>query len=157
MAVGIYIALAILGLPVFAPGFSAWTSVNGVPYVRYGLGYVVGLVAAAFAVGWLSERRSWDRQRGTAARLALVGLGLMYVPGVVWLEIAALLMRESRAPSGVLPSIVTIVGTLVVLTFGLPRAWTEALSKQLAVNAASSPAVAAHATTGDTPHTRAPQ
>jgi biotin transporter BioY len=131
LAVAIYVGLAILGLPVFGRGVSAWTSVNSsAPYVRYGLGYLAGLIAAAFAVGWLSERRAWDRQRASAARLALAGIALMYLPGIVWLETAALLMRESRAPSGVLPSITMLVITAALLTYGLPYAWTAALSTQ---------------------------
>ena len=47
----------------------------------------------------------------------------MYVPGVIWLEVAALLMRETRGPAGVLPSIPMLVITVAVLAFGLPRAW----------------------------------
>lgn len=158
VAVAIYVALAILGLPVFAPGLSAWTSLaGGEPYIRYGLGYVLGLVAAAFAVGWLSERRSWDRHRGSAARLALVGIGVMYVPGRLWLEISALLMRQSHAPAGVLPAIVMLVGIVLTMAFGLPRVWTVALSKQRELDAASAPVVATHASTSDTTHTRTPQ
>ena len=130
VAAAIYVVLAILGLPVFAPGFSAWTSLaGGEPYIRYGLGYVLGLVAAAFAVGWLTERRSWDRHRGGAARLALIGIGLMYVPGRLWLETSALLMRQSHGPAGVLPSIVMLVAVVLIMAFGLPRAWTVVLSK----------------------------
>ena len=158
VAVAIYVALAILGVPVFAPGFSAWTGLaGGEPYIRYGLGYVLGLVAAAFAVGWLTERRSWDRRRGTAARLALVGIGLIYVPGRLWAEISALLMRQSQAPPGVLPSIVMLVAIVLIMAFGLPRAWTVALSKQRELDAASSPEVAAQAATSETTHTRTPQ
>ena len=54
----------------------------------------------------------------------------MYLPGIVWLETAALLMREPRAPTGVLPSITMLVITAALLTYGLPRAWTAALSTQ---------------------------
>jgi biotin transporter BioY len=134
LAVTIYIALAILGLPVFGPGISAWTSVGygSTPYVRYGLGYLAGLTAAAFAVGWLSERRSWDRRHASAARLALVGIAFMYVLGLVWLEGAALLMRETHAPAGVLPSIPMLVITLAVVAFALPRAWAAAASMKRA-------------------------
>ena len=49
----------------------------------------------------------------------------MYLPGVIWLEVAALLMRETRGPAGVLPSIPMLVITVAVLAFGLPRAWAE--------------------------------
>lgn len=124
VAAAVYVALGILGLPVLAPATSAWTIVeHRAPYVRYGLGYLVGLMAAAVAVGWLAERRSWDRRRATAARLALAGIALMYVPGVIWLEVAALLMRESSGPAGVLPTVPMLVITLLVLTFALPWAW----------------------------------
>ena len=134
LAAAIYVGLGVLGLPVFGPGVNAWTTVNyRAPYVRYALGYLVGLTAAAFAVGWLTERRSWDRHRASAARLAAVGIALIYVPGVIWLEVAALLMRETRGPAGVLPSIPMLVITVAVLAFGLPRAWAWVAAMQRAV------------------------
>ena len=97
---------------------------------QYALGYLVGLTAAAFAVGWLTERRSWDRHRASAARLALVGIVLMYLPGVIWLEVAALFMRETRGPAGMLPSIPMLVITVAVLAFGLPRAWAGVAARE---------------------------
>jgi biotin transporter BioY len=157
LAAAIYVGLGILGLPVFARGVSAWTSVNhSAPYVRYGLGYLAGLIAAAFAVGWLSERRAWDRHRANAARLALAGIALFYLPGVLWIETAALLMREPRAPAGVLPSISMLVITAAVLTYGLPRAWVAALSLHRRSESPSA-AVPAQTAPTETTHTRPPQ
>ena len=133
LAATIYVALGIVGLPVLGPGVSAWTNVDyRTPYVRYALGYLAGLTAAAFVVGWLTERRSWDRHYASAARLGVVGIVLLYLPGVVWLEAAALLMREARGPAGVLPSIPMLVITVAVLAFGLPRAWAEVAARQRA-------------------------
>ena len=158
LAVAIYVALGIIGLPVFGPGVNAWTSVSsGAPYVRYGLGYVAGLTAAAFAVGWLSERRRWDRHRASAARLALAGIALMYIPGFAWLEVTALLMRETGGPAGVLPSIPMLVITVAVLAFGLPRLWVAAAAAQRAASESTSAAVTAQATPAETTHTRSPQ
>jgi biotin transporter BioY len=157
LATTIYVALGVLGLPVFAPGVSAWTAVNfGAPYIRYGLGYLMGLIAAAFAVGWLSERRLWDRHRSRAAGLALVGSAVMYVPGFIWLEVAALLQREARGPAGVLPSIPMLVITVVVMAFGLPRAWVAAASLQRAPSESASGAIPARATPTET-HTPSSQ
>jgi biotin transporter BioY len=154
LATIVYIALGILGLPVFGPGIGAWTTVEfRAPYVRYGLGYLAGLVAAAYAAGWLSERRSWDRHPASAARLALAGVVLMYVPGFIWLEVAALLMREREAPSGVLPSIAMLAITIAVLAFALPRAWAAATAMQHAASQSSSAPATAQATPTDTPHT----
>ena len=158
LAVAIYVGLGIIGLPVFGPGVSAWTSVSsGVPYVRYGLGYLAGLTGAAFAVGWLSERRRWDRHRASAARLALAGLALMYIPGFAWLEVTALLMRETGGPAGVLPSIPMLVITVAVLALGLPRLWVAAAAAQRAASEPTSAAVTAQATTAETTNTRSPQ
>ena len=157
LAAAIYVALGILGLPVFAPGVSAWTNVDyRTPYVRYALGYLAGLTAAAFAVGWLTERRSWDRHRGTAARLALVGIVLMYLPGVIWLEVAALLMRETRGPAGVLPSIPMLVITVAVLAFGLPRAWAGVAARQREAWESTSGVVPTQSTPMETTHTNPP-
>jgi biotin transporter BioY len=159
LAVTIHIALAILGLPVFGPGISAWTSVGytGTPYIRYGLGYLVGLTAAAFAVGRLSERRSWDRHRASAARLALIGIALMYVLGFAWLEFAALLKRETHAPSGVLPSILMLVITVAVVAFALPRAWVAAASMKRAQSESTPEAVPVQTEPDETTQPRPPQ
>jgi biotin transporter BioY len=116
----------------------------------------VGLTAAAFAVGWLTERRSWDRHRASAARLALVGIVLMYLPGVMWLEAAALLMRETRGPAGVLPSIPMLVITMAVLAFGLPRAWAGVAARQRAAWASRSGVVPTQSTPTETTHTDPP-
>jgi biotin transporter BioY len=116
-----------------------------------------GLTAAAFAVGWLSERRRWDRHRASATRLALIGIALMYIPGFVWLEVAALLMRETGGPAGVLPSIPMLVITVAVLAFGLPRLWVAAAAAQRAASKSTSAAVTAQATPAETTHTRSPQ
>jgi hypothetical protein len=74
----------------------------------------------------------------------------MYVPGVVWLEVAALLMREASAPSGVLPSIPMLVVTLLVLTFALPWAWTAVSATERAASESTSGVVEAQNTTGPT-------
>jgi biotin transporter BioY len=158
LATSIYVALAILGAPVLGPGISAWTDVaSGVPYVRYGLGYLAGLTAAAFAVGWLSERRSWDRHRVSAAQLALTGMALMYVSGFLWLEVTALVRREARAPEGVLPSIVMVVLTVVIVALALPRAWDAVAPMQRAAWKSKSPGLANQSTPTETTRTDLPQ
>jgi biotin transporter BioY len=158
LVTSIYVALALLGMPVLGPGISAWTNVAvDAPYVRYGLGYLVGLTAAGFAAGWLSERRSWDRHRMSAAQLALSGIALMYVPGVLWLEVTALLRREGHAPEGVLPSVVMVVVTVVVVAFGLPRAWEAVAAMQRAASKPTSAVVPNQSTPSKTSRTDSTQ
>jgi biotin transporter BioY len=153
LAASIYITLGILGLPVFGRGFSAWTAVeHRAPYIRYALGYLAGSIAASYAVGWLAERRSWDRHPASAARLALVGIGLMYVPGVIWLELASLLMRESRGPSGVLPSIPMLAISVGVVAFALPRLWARVAVFQREVAASGTQSASDAAAPAETTH-----
>ena len=77
-----YLALGAAGEPVFA----------GTPEKGVGLaymlgatgGYLVGFVGAAGVVGWLAER-GWDRSILTTALAMVIGLVVLYVPGVLWL------------------------------------------------------------------------
>jgi biotin transporter BioY len=125
-----YVGLGIVGLPVFGGGVGAWTDVDyRGPFAQHAMGYLLGLVAAAFAVGWLAERRSWDRRIPTAALLGLVGVGILYIPGRIWAEVVALFMRESSRAS-VLPSIPMLVITVGVMALALPGAWSWVADQQ---------------------------
>lgn len=74
-----YLALGILGLPVFAaapPGPAALVSPTA--------GYLAGFVAAAWVTGALSER-GWDRRPWTAALAMAIGSGVLFACGLLWL------------------------------------------------------------------------
>lgn len=74
-----YLALGTLGLPIFAavqPGLAAWTGASA--------GYLIGFVAAAWAIGRVCERRGWRRQRTVLAAMA-IGLLIIYAAGAAWL------------------------------------------------------------------------
>jgi biotin transport system substrate-specific component len=131
LASGVYVALGMIGLPVFGGRHSAWSEVEYQgPFAQHALGYLAGLVAAAYAVGWLAERRWWDRKIPTAALLALIGVLIIYVPGRLWAEIVALFLRSSRAETSVLPSIPMLVITVAVFAVALPQAWAWVRERQ---------------------------
>ncbi len=67
------------GLPVFAGGMGGWAYASGPTG-----GYLVGFIAAAYAVGFLAER-GWDRRPWTLALAMLAGQGLIYTGGLSWL------------------------------------------------------------------------
>jgi biotin transport system substrate-specific component len=94
-----YLAKAALGWPVFAG------SVGGLaPLLGPTAGYLFGFVAAAFAVGWLSER-GWDR---SVPRLFLaMGLGhiLILAAGFIWLAFGMKLGVEKAWLVGIAPFI----------------------------------------------------
>lgn len=73
-----YLALGLAGVPVFvsSAGPAAFMGPTG--------GYLVGFVAAAAVVGSLSQR-GWGQSFGRAWLAMLLGLVVLYVPGLAWL------------------------------------------------------------------------
>src|SRR5690349_17665455 len=57
LAIIFYFLEALMGLPVFAAGASAWTPTRlGLPtIIGPTIGYAIGFIPAAFIVGWLAE------------------------------------------------------------------------------------------------------
>ncbi len=77
MSVIAYIALGLLGVPVFAAG-------GGIAYVlRPGFGFLLGFVLAAFLIGWLSEKLNATKTYqliipATVGLFAYYGVGAVY-------------------------------------------------------------------------------
>jgi biotin transporter BioY len=131
LAAMIFIVLGVVGIPVFGGGRSAWTPVEfRAPYAQLALGFLLGLAAATFVVGWLAERRAWDRRLQTAGLLALVGVLIMYVPGFGWVQLVALFQRQTNAQIGILPSVPMLVLTVAILAVVLPQAWRWVAERQ---------------------------
>jgi biotin transport system substrate-specific component len=121
---------------VFAGGNNAWV-VNrfGEPYITGSTaGYLVGFVAAAFVVGWLAEHRGMDREIWSAALLLLIGNLVLYVPGLLWLQIwlsahaqaaaaAGITLPPSAWQAGLLPFIPGDVAKLILAAMIVPGAW----------------------------------
>ena len=77
---GAYLLEGVGGMPVFAGGGSGWAAIDGPTG-----GYLLGFVAAAFAVGWLAER-GWDRNPLTTAVAMVLGNVIIYAAGVTQLQ-----------------------------------------------------------------------
>lgn len=86
LAMLVYLAEGLVGLPVFAYGFSAWTPSPLGGFVIFGstAGYLWAFPLAAFVVGALAER-GWDRTFTRAALVMLLGSLVIYAGGVSWL------------------------------------------------------------------------
>ncbi len=80
----LYLGEGAVGVPVFTD-----TPQRGVG-LAYMLGttggYLAGFALAATAVGWLAER-GWDRNLLTALAAMVIGMVLMFAPGVSWLAV----------------------------------------------------------------------
>ena len=114
-----YLAAGFFGLPVFSGA--------AVPGPAYFLGntagYLYGFVAAAGIVGWLCERRFWDRSPVTAGLAMLIGSAVIYVFGLAWLYtvLVADMLRVLNA--GMIPFLVGDLVKLLLAAALLPIAW----------------------------------
>ena len=96
LAVGLYLLLGIVGLPVFAYDADTNTYRSGldtIVHISNGFalaptgGYLVGFLVAAGLVGRLAEL-GWDRKIGGSLAAMLLGNVVIYLVGVPWLMIA---------------------------------------------------------------------
>jgi biotin transport system substrate-specific component len=110
-----YLAFGGLGLPVFAGGASGVARFLGPTG-----GYLVGFLAAAFVVGWLSER-GWDRKPWTTAVSMSVGSVVIYGAGILWLS--RFVGWQAVLSTGVLPFLAGDALKIALATILLPIGW----------------------------------
>jgi len=110
-----YLAQGAIGLPVFAGGH------GGVAYMLGPTGgYLWGFVAAAFVVGWLTER-GWDRHVLTAALAMMAGEVVLYALGLSWL--ARFVPGQALLATGLVPFIPGDLLKLALAATLLPSGW----------------------------------
>lgn len=115
-SMALYIVMGALGLPVFAGGASGFMYLSGPT-----LGYLVGFVIAAWAIGLLAER-GLERSVRTSILPFLVGTIIIYLCGVAWLTIVLGSLSEAIT-AGLLPFLLGDVIKLVIASLILPVAW----------------------------------
>jgi biotin transport system substrate-specific component len=123
-SMAIYLALGVLGAPVFAPGTdgSHATGVAALALSAPTAGYLVGFVLAAATTGWLA-RRGWDRSLGSSIGAMFVGNVVIYLVGVPWLMRATGLGLEAALAFGVTPFLIGDALKLLGAAALLPAAW----------------------------------
>ncbi|MFI0481280.1 biotin transporter BioY [Actinomadura sp. 9N215] len=110
----LYLAAGIAGMPWFTDGESG----TGVPT----LGYVIGFVAAAAAVGAMTQRGA-DRTPARTAATMLAGTAIMYAAGVPYL-MASLDVDLARAVDlGLTPFLAGDALKVLLAAALLPAAW----------------------------------
>ncbi len=114
-----YFSMGAVGLPVF----SAATSLSFGPT----FGYLIGFVAAAAVVGWLSERGWHKSVAGVLGSFAIANT-VIYLFGLPWLafvlgNLGAANDFASVATAGLVPFIVGDVLKMILAAALLPLAW----------------------------------
>lgn len=110
-----YLAYGFIGLPVFAGGAAGIARLFGPTG-----GYLLGFVATAFVVGWLSER-GWDRRTLTTAAAMVVGNLVIYTFGVTWLS--TFVGWETAVNVGLVRFLVGDAVKIALAGLALPLGW----------------------------------
>jgi biotin transport system substrate-specific component len=116
-AMGLYLLLGVVGLPVYADADSGVHVVWGATG-----GYLVGFVIAGYVVGRLAEARL-DRTPLKALPLFTVGSLIVFGIGVPWLAISADLTPAQAIAAGFTPFILGGIVKAVLAAALLPAAW----------------------------------
>ncbi len=123
LAMALYLAEGLAGLPVFAEGRSAWTpgALPGVPVILgLSAGYLFSYPFAAALVGALATR-GWDRRPLTMLAAMLLGSLVVFALGAGWL---AHFVGPSRAlAAGVLPFLPGDVVKALLAAGLVPLGW----------------------------------
>lgn len=113
----VYLAVGMIGVPVFSEGRGGVAIVQGVTG-----GYLIGFVLAAAVVGRLAEL-GWDRRLGGAAAAMLAGTAIVYAIGVPWLKVVTGLSWSETVAAGLTPFLVWDAAKLAIAAAIFPAAW----------------------------------
>ncbi len=113
--VGFYLLQGAAGLPVFSGGRSGLVHIVGPTG-----GYLVGFFFAAYAAGYLAQKK-FDRNILKTAILMIAGNAVIYFFGVLWLGIFTGYSRVFQ--TGVAPFIVSDILKTAMAVLILPSAW----------------------------------
>lgn len=116
-----YLAIGAFGFDVFT---SSSAENNGIGYMLGGSGgYLVGYVLAAAMLGWLAGR-GWDRSVPMMAAAMLIGTVLIYIPGLVWLNMQPYAQGWAwTINAGLTPFLIGDALKLALAACLLPAAW----------------------------------
>lgn len=113
----LYLAVGVVGLPVFAEGDSGLAKIQG-----FSGGYLIGFVAAAALVGRLAEL-GWDRRIGGALAMMAIGTAIIYAIGVPWLKATSGMPWPDAVQLGMTQFLVWDAAKLAVAAGIFPAAW----------------------------------
>jgi biotin transport system substrate-specific component len=116
-AVGLYVAIGLIGVPFFAEGKGGVQVILGATG-----GYIVGFILAGGVVGRLAEL-GWDRRLAGAVAAMAIGNVVIYLVGVPWLMAATGMNLSQAIAKGVTPFIAGDLIKLMVAAGIMPSLW----------------------------------
>jgi biotin transport system substrate-specific component len=133
----LYLAIGLLGLPVFAPQANGSHITGVAALVGPTAGYLFGFILAAAFVGWLAQRE-WDRKWLRTLLAFVGGTVLIYAIGLPWLYVALTRLNvpnplQATLTGGLYPFLIGDAIKAVVAAVILPLVWRLGGPKKSAV------------------------
>lgn len=113
----LYVLMGAAGLPFYAGGTGGWEHASGAT-----MGYLLGFIAAAYAVGYLAEQRQ-DRRFSTSIGAFLTGNLVIYALGVPWLMYSLSWDLAEGVARGLAPFIIGDTIKIMLAAGAMPAAW----------------------------------
>lgn len=113
----LYVLMGAAGLPFYAGGTGGWEHASGAT-----MGYLLGFIAAAYAVGYLAEHRQ-DRRFATSIGAFLTGNLVIYALGVPWLMYSLSWDLAEGVARGLAPFIIGDTIKILLAAGAMPAAW----------------------------------
>lgn len=113
----LYVLMGAAGAPFYAGGTGGWEYATGAT-----MGYLLGFVAAAYAVGYLAEHRQ-DRRFATSIGAFLTGNLVIYALGVPWLMYSLSWDLAEGVAKGLAPFIIGDTIKIMLAAGVMPVAW----------------------------------
>jgi biotin transport system substrate-specific component len=117
LALTVYAALGIIGIPWFSEADSGFDVIAGPTG-----GYIIGFIASAALVGWLSERQ-WDRKIFKAIATFLGGTLVVFAFGLPWLAFSLGIGVDLTLEYGLWPFVIGGLIKAAIAALLLPAAW----------------------------------
>lgn len=123
-----YLAVGVLGAPVFAP--SATSANHGLDrLVGATGGYLVGMLIATFLLGYLADRKA-DQKFKTSFPALLAGTLTIFIFGLGWLKFSLDLSWAKTFSAGLQPFILGEALKIAITATSLPLIWQKLVLKR---------------------------
>lgn len=119
---GLYLALALVGLPVLAPTAEGTHLTGSAVLSMPSLGYVVGFLIASAVVGRLAER-GFTRTSARTVAAMFAGNVIIYATGLLWLHHALGATWSNTIAWGLTPFLIGDAVKVAIAAGLLPTVW----------------------------------
>jgi biotin transport system substrate-specific component len=112
----LYLAIGVIGVPVYAEG-NSFATMSG-----FTTGYLIGFAVAAAVVGRLAEL-GWDRRLPGSLVAMIIGTAIIYAFGVPWLKVSTGMPWADAVQGGMTQFLIWDLAKAAIAGAAFPLGW----------------------------------